>query len=49
MRGHRTDRHITREALERLRFMQAKVMGVVLNGVDPGSHYYQSYAHYFAA
>jgi succinoglycan biosynthesis transport protein ExoP len=49
VRGHRTDRQVTREALERLRFMNANVMGVVLNGVDPGSSHYHRYAYYFAA
>jgi Mrp family chromosome partitioning ATPase len=49
VRGHRTDRQVTREALERHRFMNANVMGVVLNGVDPGSSHYHRYAYYFAA
>lgn len=49
VRGHSTDRQVTREALERLRYMNANVMGVVLNGVDPGSSHYHSYAHYYAA
>ena len=48
VRGHRTDREITREALERLRFMKANVVGVVLNGVDPASSHYRSYSYYFA-
>ena len=49
VRCHRTDREITREALERLRFMQANVIGVVLNAADPTSSAYQSYSYYFAA
>jgi non-specific protein-tyrosine kinase len=49
VRCHRTTREITREALERLRFMQANVIGVVLNGADPTSSAYQSYSYYFAA
>jgi polysaccharide biosynthesis transport protein len=49
VRCHRTTREITREALERLRFMQANVIGVVLNAADPKSSAYQSYSYYFAA
>jgi capsular exopolysaccharide synthesis family protein len=49
VRGHATDRHVTREALDRLHFMQAKVMGVVLNGVDPTSSHYRSYSSYYFA
>jgi len=49
VRCHHTDRAITREALERLRFMQADVIGVVLNAADPTSSAYQSYSYYFAA
>jgi succinoglycan biosynthesis transport protein ExoP len=49
VRGHTTCRHVTREALERLRLMQAKVMGVVLNGVDPTSSHYRSYSNYYFA
>jgi capsular exopolysaccharide synthesis family protein len=49
VRGHRTNRQVTTEALERLHFMKANVVGVVLNGVDPGSGYYRSYSYYFAA
>ncbi len=49
VRGHSTDRHTTREALERLRLMQARVMGVVLNGVDPTSSHYRSYSNYYFA
>jgi uncharacterized protein involved in exopolysaccharide biosynthesis/Mrp family chromosome partitioning ATPase len=46
--GSRTPRHVTQEAIGRLRFMQAKVIGVVLNGVDPGaSEYSYRYSHYF--
>ena len=48
VRGQRTPRHLTREAIARLRFMQAKVLGVVLNGVDPGApEYAYRYAYYF--
>jgi capsular exopolysaccharide synthesis family protein len=48
VRGQRTPRHLTREAIARLRFMQAKVLGVVLNGVDPGTpEYAYRYAYYF--
>ena len=48
VRGERTPRHLTREAIARLRFMQAKVLGVVLNGVDPGGpEYAYRYAYYF--
>jgi polysaccharide biosynthesis transport protein len=49
VRCHRTEREITREALERLRFMQGNVIGVVLNAADPLSSAYQSYSYYFAA
>lgn len=49
VRGHTTDRNVTREALERLRYMQATVMGVVLNGVDPTSSHYRSYSSYYFA
>jgi Mrp family chromosome partitioning ATPase len=49
VRCHRTGREVTREALTRLRFMQANVIGVVLNAVDPTSSAYQSYSYYFAA
>jgi len=49
VRCHRTAREITREALERLRFMQGHVIGVVLNAADPTSSAYQSYSYYFAA
>ncbi len=49
VRCHRTARDITREALERLRFMQGNVIGVVLNAADPTSSAYQSYSYYFAA
>jgi Mrp family chromosome partitioning ATPase len=49
VRCHHTERAITREALERLRFMQADVVGVVLNAADPTSSAYQSYSYYFAA
>ena len=49
VRGHRTSRQVTTEALERLHFMKANVVGCVLNGVDPGSGYYRSYSYYFAA
>jgi capsular exopolysaccharide synthesis family protein len=49
VRGQRTNRQVTVEALERLHFMKANVVGCVLNGVDPGSGYYRSYSYYFAA
>jgi capsular exopolysaccharide synthesis family protein len=49
VRGQRTERQITREALERLRFMNATVVGVVLNAVDPGSSDYYRYPYYFAS
>src|SRR5262249_195079 len=49
VRCHRTAREVTREALERLRFMQGHVIGVVLNAADPTSSAYQSYSYYFAA
>jgi len=49
VRGHTTDRNVTREALERLRYMQATVMGVVLNGVDPTSSHYRTYSSYYFA
>jgi hypothetical protein len=29
--------------------MQANVIGVVLNGLNPSSNAYQSYSYYFAA
>ena len=36
------------EAIGRLRFMQAKILGVVLNGVNPGAGEYQHrYSYYF--
>jgi capsular exopolysaccharide synthesis family protein len=48
VRGERTPRHVTQEALGRLRFMQAKVLGVVLNGIDPGTgEYAYRYSYYF--
>jgi capsular exopolysaccharide synthesis family protein len=48
VRGSRTPRHVTQEAIARLRFMQAKVLGVVLNAVDPDAGEYPSrYAYYF--
>src|SRR5262249_51953061 len=49
VRCPRTAREVTREALERLRFMQGNVIGVVLNAADPTSSAYQSYSYYFAA
>ena len=49
VRGHQTDRRVIAEALERLRMMKAQVVGVVLNGVDPGSTHYSKYSYYFAA
>ena len=49
VRGHRTDRQITREALERLRFMNATILGVVLNGVDPDSSEYYKHSYYFGS
>jgi len=49
VRGNRTDRAVIREAVARLHFMRANVMGVVLNGVDPTSSHYHGYAYYFAA
>jgi Mrp family chromosome partitioning ATPase len=48
VRGERTPRHLTREAIARLRFMQAKVLGVVLNAVNPGApEYAYHYSYYF--
>jgi capsular exopolysaccharide synthesis family protein len=48
VRGERTPRHLTREAIARLRFMQAKVLGVVLNGVNAGrGEYAYRYSYYF--
>jgi len=48
VRGERTPRHVTQEALHRLRFMQAKVLGVVLNGINPGgTDYTYRYSYYF--
>jgi receptor protein-tyrosine kinase len=49
VRGARTDRQIARDALNRLHFMNATVVGVVLNGVDPSSGSYREYRHYFAS
>jgi len=49
VRGHRTERPVVRRALARLRAVHARVIGVVLNGVDPGCLYYRSYAYPFAA
>ena len=49
VRGERTDRQVVREALDRLRFVNATVVGVVLNGVDPAGGYYTQYRHYFAS
>jgi capsular exopolysaccharide synthesis family protein len=49
VRGQSTDRRVSREALDRLHFMQARVMGVVLNGVDPTSSHYRSYSSYYFA
>lgn len=47
--GQRTGRQVTREALERLRFCGARVVGVVLNGVNPRSTSYHKYSYYFAS
>jgi len=48
VRGERTPRHLTREAIARLRFMQAKVLGVVLNAVNPSApEYAYRYSYYF--
>lgn len=47
--GQRTGRHVTREALERLRFVGARIIGVVLNGIDPRSTEYHRYSYYFAS
>jgi len=47
--GHRTERPVVRRALARLGAAHASVIGVVLNGVDPGCAYYRSYAYPFAA
>jgi polysaccharide biosynthesis transport protein len=48
VRGDRTPRHLPREAIARLRFVQARILGVVLNGVDPhGGEYASRYAYYF--
>jgi capsular exopolysaccharide synthesis family protein len=48
VRGERTPRHVTLEAIGRLRFMQARVLGVVLNGVNPGAgEYSYRYSYYF--
>jgi len=49
VRCHRTGRDVTREALTRLACMHSNVLGVVLNGVDPTSSAYRSYAYYLAA
>jgi capsular exopolysaccharide synthesis family protein len=49
VRGQRTDRQVIREALERLRFMGARIAGVVLNGVDPDSSDYHRYSYYFGS
>src|SRR5438093_3365858 len=49
VRGHRTERPVVRRALARLRAVHARVIGVVLNGVDPACGYYRSYAYPFAA
>lgn len=49
VRGQRTERQVTRQALERLRFMNANVIGVVLNGVDPRSNDYYRYPYYLPA
>lgn len=48
VRGQRTERQVTREALDRLRYMKATVIGVVLNGINPGSSDYYRYPYYFA-
>jgi polysaccharide biosynthesis transport protein len=47
--GRKTERQVTREALERLRFMNASMIGVVLNGVDPRSSDYYRYSTYFGS
>ena len=49
VRGEHTNRQVVREALDRLRFVNATVVGVVLNGVDPAGGYYTEYRHYFAS
>ena len=47
--GDRTERPVVRRALARLAAVHARVIGVVLNGVDPACGYYRSYAYPFAA
>src|SRR5204862_246023 len=49
VRGNRTERPVVRRALARLGAAHARVIGVALNGVDPGCSYYRSYAYPFAA
>ena len=49
VRGNRTERPVVRRALARLGAAHARVIGVVLNGVNPGCSYYRSYAYPFAA
>ncbi len=43
VRGRSTARQAVRQALARLRFVRANIIGVVLNGVDPDSSEYGTY------
>ena len=43
VRGRSTARQAVRQALARLRFVRANIIGVVLNGVDPDSTEYGTY------
>jgi polysaccharide biosynthesis transport protein len=43
----KTSRHLVREACARLSHVGAKILGVVLNKVDPQHHAYYGYSHYY--
>lgn len=44
----KTSRHLVREACARLSQVGAKILGVVLNKVDPQHHAYYGYSHYYS-
>jgi len=52
VKGQKVSRHVVRKAHERLAYVKAKVLGVILNSVDISSPEYkqfkQSYTSYYA-
>ena len=49
MHSRKTSRFSTRQALENLEAVRARVLGVVLNGVDLRNPEYASYRHYYSS